>query len=190
MQIQIKHVACLLLGLLGFKALPAQAVDMYLCIDGVQGEVKETDSKQHAGCIDVLAWSWGMSNSGTAAGAGKANFQDISVTKYLDRASPTLGLRVADGSPIGAVELFVEESCGDGCTAAHIYSLDIPSGSVVTSQSQGGSGGESRLTENISINMPAVQWCYSYYPDGVGGKSAPIKTCEGWNIQTNTPYNP
>ena len=36
--------------------------------------------------IDILAWSWGLSNSGTAhvgggAGAGKVNVQDISVTK-------------------------------------------------------------------------------------------------------------
>ena len=38
----------------------------------------------------MLAWSWGVSQSGTmhigtGGGAGKANVQDLSITKYVDR---------------------------------------------------------------------------------------------------------
>ena len=67
------------------------AVDMFLELDGVKGEsVDKTYKGKNA--IDVLAWSWGMSNSGTfhhgsGGGSGKANFQDITVTKYVDAAS-------------------------------------------------------------------------------------------------------
>ena len=39
------------------------AVDMFLKLDGVNGESKD---KTHKLDIDVLAWSWGMSNSGSA----------------------------------------------------------------------------------------------------------------------------
>jgi type VI secretion system secreted protein Hcp len=42
--------------------------------------------------IDVLSWSWGMSNAGSAhsgvgAGAGKANVQDLSFSKWVDSAA-------------------------------------------------------------------------------------------------------
>lgn len=41
----------------------------------------------------VLAWSWGASNSGTThmgggGGAGKANVQDLSLTRSTDAQSP------------------------------------------------------------------------------------------------------
>ena len=53
------------------------AVDMFLKIDDIKGESK--DSK-HKGEIDVLSWSWGMSPDrhdahGGGGGAGKANVQ-------------------------------------------------------------------------------------------------------------------
>jgi type VI secretion system secreted protein Hcp len=191
MRTQIKHLTCLLLGLLGFKALPAQALDMYLCIDGIPGEVTDTQSQKHAGCIDVLAWSWGMSNSnanipGGGGGGGKANIQDISVTKWLDRASPLLGSELTGGKGLGPIALYVEKSCGTGCETPY-YKLEIPIGSFVTSQSQGGSDGEGQLTENVSFNIPAVKWCYSYDADGTGPK-APEEICRGWSVVENVPY--
>ena len=57
------------------------AVDMFLAL---KGEIKgEAQDAKHKGEIDVLAWSWGLSQSGSfhvggGGGAGKANFQDIS----------------------------------------------------------------------------------------------------------------
>jgi type VI secretion system secreted protein Hcp len=68
------------------------AVDVFLKIGDVKGESK--DSK-HPDEIDVLSWSWGVSNagnvgSGGGAGAGKANFSDISFMHSLDKASPVL----------------------------------------------------------------------------------------------------
>jgi type VI secretion system secreted protein Hcp len=68
------------------------AVDVFLKIGDVKGE--SNDSK-HAGEIDVLSWSWGVSNSGSGAlggghGAGKANFNDLSFMHALDKASPVL----------------------------------------------------------------------------------------------------
>ena len=40
------------------------AVDMFLKIAGIKGE--SADGSTHKDEIDVLAWSWGMSQSGTA----------------------------------------------------------------------------------------------------------------------------
>ena len=59
------------------------AMDMFVKIGKLAGE--SADKSGHKDEIDVLAWSWGVSNSGSAhvgggAGAGKANIQDLSLT--------------------------------------------------------------------------------------------------------------
>ena len=70
------------------------AVDMFLKLDGIKGESQD---KSHKDEIAILAWSWGVSNSGSAhlgggAGSGKVNIQDLSLTKYIDVATPDLVL--------------------------------------------------------------------------------------------------
>ncbi len=59
------------------------AMDQFLELDGIKGE--STD-KVHKEKIDVLAWSFSGSNSGSAhqgggAGSGKSSFSDLSITK-------------------------------------------------------------------------------------------------------------
>jgi len=73
--------------------------DMFMKIDSLAGESKDST---HKGEIDVLAWSWGASNSGSAhvgggAGSGKVNVQDLSFTKYLDKSTPDLLLSTCNG---------------------------------------------------------------------------------------------
>ena len=78
------------------------AVDMFIKIGDLKGESRD---KVHKESIDVPAWSWGMSNSGSAhqgggMGVGKVNVQDISITKYIDKCSPDLMLKCAIGPTI------------------------------------------------------------------------------------------
>jgi len=70
------------------------AVDMFIKIGDIEGEAVDD---AHGGEIDVLDWSWGMSQSGSmhiggGGGSGKVNVQDLSFTKYVDMASPNLML--------------------------------------------------------------------------------------------------
>ena len=53
---------------------------------------------------------------------------------------------------------------------------------IVTSVSTGGSGGEDRLTENVTLNFAKVKWCYTPDDGKVG-----TDICNGWDILTNTP---
>jgi type VI secretion system secreted protein Hcp len=141
------------------------AVDMYLILDGIAGEAQDS---VHAGQIDVLAWSWGASQSGTThmgsgGGSGKASFQDLSVTKYVDISSPALLKHLSIGKHIATGKLIVRKA-GETPLEYMIYELtDL----LITSISTGGSGGEDRLTENISINFAAFS--YKYTKQGVGG---------------------
>lgn len=137
------------------------AVDMFIKIGDIKGE--STD-KKHADKIDVLAWSWGMSNSGTThqgggGGAGKANVQDLSFTKYVDSASHALLLACSNGQHYGTANLIVRKAGGKGAPIEYIK-IEMTE-VLVTSVSTGGSGGEDRLTENVSLNFAKVKFEYT-----------------------------
>jgi type VI secretion system secreted protein Hcp len=154
---------------------------MFLKIDSVDGESRD---KAHGKEIDVLAWSWGMSNSGSAhvgggAGSGKVNVQDVSVTKYVDSASPKLMKACADGSHFANALLTVRKAGG----SAPVEYIKIKMEEVfVTSLSTGGSGGEDRLTENLSLNFAKVSVDYTPQ-DAKGAAGTAINF--GWDIAAN-----
>jgi type VI secretion system secreted protein Hcp len=157
------------------------AVDMFIKIDGIKGESKD---KAHKDEIDVLAWSWGISQSGTlhaggGAGAGKANFQDVSFTKWIDKASPELMLACASGKHIKNAVLVVRKAGGDKPLEYLKYTLEPV---MVTSLSTGGSGGEDRLTENVTLNFGTVKVEYDEQ-EAKGGGTGPVTF--SWDIAQN-----
>jgi len=88
------------------------AVDMFIKIGDIKGE---SGDSVHGGEIDVLAWSWGMSQSGSmhtggGGGAGKVNVQDLSITKYLDKASPNLMQFCSSGKHYPEAKLTVRKA--------------------------------------------------------------------------------
>ena len=157
------------------------AVDMFLDITGeIDGEAQDSVHKDE---IDVLAWSWGMSNSGSfhtggGGGAGKANFQDISVTKWIDKSSAILMVYCANGDHFTNAKLTVRKA---GKKPLEYLIIDMEK-VMVTSVSTGGSGGEDKLTENVSLNFAKVQVKYKEQkPDGSGGAEKIFK----WDIAAN-----
>jgi type VI secretion system secreted protein Hcp len=159
------------------------AVDMFLELDGLKGESKD---KVHKEKIDVLAWSWGASNSGSAhvgggAGAGKVNVQDLSLTKYVDKASPDLLLACCNGKHYPTATLTVRKAGEQPLEYMIIKMADL----LVTSVSTGGSGGEDRLTENVTLNFAKVEFKYTEQT-ATGGKGAQPEM--KWDIAGNAQY--
>jgi type VI secretion system secreted protein Hcp len=134
------------------------AMDMFIKIGDLKGESRD---KVHKEEIDVLAWSWGMSNSGSAhmgggAGAGKANVQDLSFTKYIDKCSPDLMLACCNGKHFDSAKLIVRKAGEKPLEYLTLTLTEV----MITSVSTGGSGGEDRLTENVSLNFAKVKVDY------------------------------
>jgi type VI secretion system secreted protein Hcp len=144
------------------------ALDMFLeAGDNLKGDTQDKEFAPKHG-IDVLAWSWGESNSGSTqadggAGAGKVSIQDLSLTKYIDTATTALMLNLAKGFRIPEMKLTVRRK-GDGPGGQRHYLEMTMADVIVTSLSTGGSGGEDRLTENISLNFTNVNFKY-FAPD-------------------------
>jgi type VI secretion system secreted protein Hcp len=156
------------------------AVDMFLKIEGIKGEAQDKTHKEE---IDVLAWSWGASQSGTThagggGGSGKASFQDLSITKYIDASSFNLLKHVSNGKHISEATLTIRKA-GENPLE---YILLIMKDCIITSISAGGSGGEDRLTENIAINFSQFEFKYTpQNPDGTAGTQVPFS----WDIAAN-----
>ncbi len=132
---------------------------MFIKIGDIVGESKDA---KHAASIDVLAWSWGMSQSGTmhvggGGGSGKVNVQDLSVTKWVDKASPVLASMCCDGSQMPEAKLTVRKAGKNPLEYMIVTMKDV----IVTSVSTGGSGGEDRLTENVTLNFAKVKFEYT-----------------------------
>jgi type VI secretion system secreted protein Hcp len=156
------------------------AVDMFIKIETVDGESRD---KVHKKEIDVLAWSWGISNSGSAhtgggAGAGKCNVQDISFTKWVDSATPKLALACCDGKHFASATLVVRKAGEKPVEYLKIKVEEV----LITSISTGGSGGEDRLTENITLNFAKVSLDYVPQDEkGAAGTAIPM----AWSIVEN-----
>ena len=157
------------------------AMDMTLKLLPIKGESVNDGHKDE---IDILAWSWGASNAtsmhvSTGGGVAKANVQDISLTKYLDKATCDLAKACVSGKHIDEAVLTIRKSAGDKPVDYLVITLKKV---IVSSISTGGSGGEDRLTENISLNFAEVKMEYKLQDDKGSAKTGGNMA---WNIATN-----
>lgn len=172
---RLKTIATTAIAVLSLNTYAA--VDMFLGLAGIEGESQDsTYGKQ----IDVLAWFWGMSQSGTThvvvgGGAGIPSFANISVTKWIDSSSTSLRAKLATGGYIENATLTMRKA-GD---AAFVFEQIVMYNIIVSSTSMGGSGGEDRLTENVTLNFEAFCLLYTEQTPS-GGTGAKPRLC--WNI--------
>lgn len=160
--------------LLACPGTASAATDMFLRLGDIKGE--SVDAK-HKGEIDVLAWSWGESDN-TAGASVRRNrnasgapdcIQDLSLTKFIDRASPDIIMDAVLGRVIQQGRLTLRRSGGDQLEYLVLTLNDV----TISSYSTGGSGGEDRLTENVTLHFQRMEGSYrQQQPDGSSG--API----------------
>jgi type VI secretion system secreted protein Hcp len=148
------------------------AVDMLIKLGTFDGESIDPG---HEKWTDVLAWSWGLSNSGSShfaggSGTGKANVQDLSFTKYIDGTSHNLIKASASGAHIDKVNFIVRKAGGK--TKVDYIKIELNQ-VLISSVSTGGSGGEDRLTENVTLNFAKIKFEYTLQ-DAKGGKGTDL----------------
>jgi type VI secretion system secreted protein Hcp len=159
------------------------ATDIFLKIDGIDGE--STDSV-HKGEIELLSYSFGVSNAGSidsggGGGAGKASFQDFHFVSRLQKSSPKLFLACASGQHIKFAALSMRKAGGRFPDFYKIRLDDV----LVTSFQQGGSadGVESVPTEQISLNFAKIEIDYSVQ-DQKGALGETVQAI--WDLRENT----
>jgi type VI secretion system secreted protein Hcp len=88
------------------------ASGIFAKIGDIKGE--SLDSK-HKYEVEVLSWSWGVTNSGTIArgsggGSGKATFHDFNFSHRIDKASPLLLKACAAGQHLKEAVITVRKA--------------------------------------------------------------------------------
>jgi len=156
------------------------AIDMFIKIGNIEGESR--DSK-HAKEIDVLSWSWGLSQSGSAhlgtgAGSGKVSVNDLSFTKYVDRSSTALMLAVCKGTHYDKALLTVRKAGDNPLEYIKITLEDL----IVSNVANGGSGHDDRISEQVSLNFAKFKVEYTEQDaKGAAGKTSTA----GWDVAAN-----
>ena len=91
------------------------ALDMFMRIEGVSGESKDSN---HKSWTDIQSFSWGAEqpgsmSSGGGGGAGKVNFDDLTVVAAIDKAAPTVLKNCSVGQHLGKIEISVCKAGGN-----------------------------------------------------------------------------
>jgi type VI secretion system secreted protein Hcp len=155
-------------------------VDMFLKLDDIKGESQDAKHKDE---IEVLSWNWGVnqggtSHSGTGGGSGKVSVRDISIVKYVDKASPNLLKWCCNGKHFQKASLVVRKAGGN---ALEYLKLELKDGLISGVNLSVGQSDE-RLTETVTLNFASFK--YEYIPQtgtGAGGGAIPAQ----WNIARN-----
>ena len=157
-------------------------VEMFLKLSGIDGD--SVDAK-HKGDIDVLAWSWGLSQEGATStgggGAGRVKVQDISIQKLVDLASPLLLSFSAQGKHISDGTLTTRKPGKDGGEFLLFKMTNV----TVTSVNVVASKDENRPTESITLNFAKLEFDYrSFKQDGSLGPEKSFK----WDVAAGKPF--
>src|SRR5574343_1188103 len=135
--------------------------DTHIKFDGVEGEATHQD---HKGEIEVLSWSWNVSNAsgiaGGGSGKGKANPGDLVFTHKYDRASPILAKKCASGTHFPTVVLTARKS-GEG--QKDFFKITMKEVFITSAAPAGSSDGE--IIENISMSYGAIDFSYKAQDD-------------------------
>jgi type VI secretion system secreted protein Hcp len=132
------------------------ASDIFAKIGDIKGESLDDKHKDE---IEVLSFSWGVANTGTAStgsggGAGKATFQDLTIVHNVDKASPNLLRACATGAHIKDATI-THRKAGKGQQEFLIFKMsDI----IITGVTHGGSQGA--YSESVSMAFAKVDLEY------------------------------
>jgi type VI secretion system secreted protein Hcp len=135
--------------------------------------------------IECLSYSHGVAMqvtndlSNSERTSGKPNVQDLTTSKYMDKASPVLNQACCEGRKIGDCKLTVGRNEGGNVMPLIVYTLKD---AIISSITASG-GGADKPTETLSLSFTAIQWDYTAQkPDSTKEGNASGK----WDMKTNT----
>ena len=141
------------------------ATDIFLKLGDCKGESQDDKHKDE---IDVISWAWGViqpgsMHSGGGGGHGKANFSDLKITHFVDKAHPVILKSCATAEHIKEATLTVRKA---GKTPQEFLLIKM-NDLVVTSVTPGGDGGEAGHTAEFTLQFAKVDIEYKpQKPDG------------------------
>jgi type VI secretion system secreted protein Hcp len=157
---------------------------MFLMLDGIKGE---SGDDKHKGEIDLESFSWGMNQTGSGhrssgSGTGKVDINDISVTKLIDKSSPSLMTACANGKHIPKGKITVRKA---GENPLDYLTIDMEGILIAAYHTSGSEGSPEKPTENVALNFAKVKIEYwTQNEKGAKGENANFS----WDVAKNVKY--
>ena len=140
------------------------AADIFAKIGDIKGESLDAKHKDE---IEVLSFSWGVTNAGSpgaggGAGTGKPNFQDLVIVHTIDKASPKLLEACATGQHLKDATITHRKAGKSQQEFLIVKMNDV----IVTAVTHGGAAGQP-AAETVSVAFAKVDFEYRpQKPDG------------------------
>jgi type VI secretion system secreted protein Hcp len=140
------------------------AADIFAKIGDIKGESLDAKHKDE---IEVLSFSWGVTNTGSTSpgggvSAGKATFQDLSIVHNIDKASPLLLQACATGTHLKEATITHRKAGKSQQEFLIVKMNDI----IITSVTHSGTGNQPG-SENVSLAFAKVD--FEYKPQKADG---------------------
>lgn len=148
------------------------AQDMFIKLAGIDGESSDSGHKNE---IDVLSWTWEITqasnmHSGGGGGTGKATVGDLHFFHAVDKATPNLMKYCLTGKHLGEAILCVRKAGGTPLEYLKITMNDV----VVTKVRPFGSiNDEGRIAEEVCLSFAKVKEEY-VVQNAQGGSSGAV----------------
>lgn len=161
------------------------AIDMFLKIDGVDGE---SSDDRHKNEIALLSFSWGEAQltpagggGGGGGGVGKVTMQDFHFTMLVNRASPRLFLACAKGEHFKTAVLTVRRA---GAAPADFLKWRLSDVLVSGYQIAVELAGGALPADHVRLGFGKIE--LEYIPVKPDGKPD-VQVKAGWEVKTNRP---
>jgi type VI secretion system secreted protein Hcp len=159
------------------------AVDIFLKLGSLTGESQDSTHKNE---IDVVAWGWAMSQSGTmhlgtGGGGGKVAVGDLTIFKYTDKATPTIISACASGTHFPTAVLTVRKAGGKA--PLEYYKISLQNVLVTGYSTDDATPDQDRFMESVTLNFEAFH--VQYQPQGPDGSKLGGMVESKWNIVQN-----
>ena len=140
------------------------AADIFAKLGDIKGESLDDKHKDE---IEVLSYSWGVTNSGSmnygsGGGEGKASFHDLSFTHKIDKASPVLMQACATGVHLKEATI-THRKAGKGQQEFLVIKMNDV---IITGVTHGGTGSDGS-SENVTLAFGKVN--VEYKPQKADG---------------------
>lgn len=148
--------------------------DTFLKIGDIKGESQDP---RHLDEINVLAWSWGVSNPvdtdlGSPGVGGTPSFSDIKIIKGFDSASARIILAVAQGHKINEAIISVDRRGPAGLEEYLVITLtDV----FISKIANGGKKSEDNVSETLTLDFAKIEMLYQEFDASGNAVGAPIK---------------
>ncbi len=157
------------------------AQDMFLKVDGIEGESLDASHKNE---IEVLEWSWqsrqhSNMHTGSGGGAGKATVEDFIFTHYLDKSSPNLLSFCLSGKHIKNIQFVIRKAGGDPLEYLKISFHDV----IITRVSlSGNASNDIRPAEEVTFSF--TKFTQDYVTQNAEGNKSGIISAS-YDIKAN-----